>query len=431
MLNRLRSLALAAALLGAGSGVNAQTTAPAAPSVKYTLASPAFQPLAGARVYHGTRNGYSFQMEVPANWNGELVMWAHGYQGTGTTLRVSPPPGREALVAGGFAWAASSFSANGWAVRAGSDDTLDLTRHFAATVGAPKRTYLVGASMGGNVVTDSLEAYPDAYQGALSLCGVMTGTELFDYFLSYNLAAQYFLGKQWNLNVQQDPTPFLREIAGLNAILGQPGNYTLRGKQFDSVIKNLSGGERPFRIEGLNAVFAAGVTYYYMPLGTPLSGIINLAPGRQVATNANTVYQVDPDLGLASESVNAGVRRVQPNTAVRNAGRTAGYSVPTGNIRVPHLSLHTTGDAFVPIGLQVSYRRKVDAAGKGDLLVQRAIRAPGHCDFTQEEVLQGFNDLVRWVREGVKPRGEDFTKSLADAGREWTRPLRPGDPGNK
>ena len=32
-----------------------------------------------------------YQVEVPKNWNGMLVMYAHGYAGTGDKLSVSPP----------------------------------------------------------------------------------------------------------------------------------------------------------------------------------------------------------------------------------------------------------------------------------------------------------------------------------------------------
>jgi pimeloyl-ACP methyl ester carboxylesterase len=429
----LPALALFGTLVVAACGAGAQPAPQAqpAPILNFTIQDPAFTPVLGARAIYGTRNGYGYQIEVPAKWNGELVMWAHGFAGVGRSLRVQPLPGREEVIRAGYAWAASSYSANGWAVRQGSDETLDLARFFGTTVGKPTRTYIVGGSMGGNVITDSLETYPDAYDGALALCGVMTGTELFDYFLAYNLAAQHLIGKKWDLNALFDPMPFLKQLAEVNALFGTPGNYTPLGRQFDSIAKNLSGGERPFRVQGMQQTAAAGVTFFAFPLGTPIKGIVNLAPGKRVATNVNTRYDIDPGLGRDDESLNASIIRLAADPAARNAGRGAGYAVPTGKIQVPVLSMHTTGDAFVPIVLQVSYRKIVDAAGRGDLLVQRAVRRPGHCDFSQAEVMEGFNDLVSWVKEGVKPRGEDFLKPLTDAGREWTKPIRADDPGGK
>ena len=101
----------------------------------------------------------------------------------------------------------------------------------------------------------------------------------------------------------------------------------------------------------------------------------------------------------------------------------------TGNISDPLLTLHTTGDLFVPISMEQDYKKVVASAGKSDLLVQRAIRAGGHCKFSEQEMTSAFEDLVGWVRDGKKPKGEDLSGDLTNAGREFTNPLRPGDPG--
>lgn len=441
MLERLKPLVLTLALLGCAPGPAQPPTAagpapvarqPAAPALP--IADPKFDALPGATARFGTRNGYAYRIEVPERWNGTLVMWAHGFRGTGGTLRVDDIPARQYLIERGFAWAASSYSANGWAVREGSDDTLDLARFFAGEVGKPERTLLFGASMGGNVVTDSLEAYPEAYQGALAICGALTGTELFDYFLSYGLLGEYFTGERW-LPTRLDESSFYGQVVEKVILprLGRPGNYTVAGRQWDSAVKQLSGGERPFRIDGMLRPFGPswlGLDFYTAWFGAERGGIINLAPGRQVTTNLGVRYQLDPGLPVSEARLNDEVRRIAADPA-RNAGRAAGYAVPTGDIRVPVLTLHTTGDAFVPMNMEVSYRRKVNAAGRGDLLVQRAVRAAGHCEFTGAEIERALDDLVAWVADGRKPRGEDMLGSLADAGREWTMPLRPGDPGRK
>ena len=59
------------------------------------------------------------------------------------------------------------------------------------------------------------------------------------------------------------------------------------------------------------------------------------------------------------------------------------------------------------------------------------IRSAGHCKFTDQELTTAFHDLVSWVRDGKKPKGDDLTASLADAGKQFTDPLRTGDPGTK
>ena len=98
---------------------------------------------------------------------------------------------------------------------------------------------------------------------------------------------------------------------------------------------------------------------------------------------------------------------------------------------MPLLTIHGTGDAFVPIENEQVYRRLVDAQGKGDLLVQRAVRRFVHCDFSIQERTRAWNDLVAWVKDGMKPEGEDLMGSLENAGIKWTEPLRPDDPGHE
>ena len=39
----------------------------------------------------GVHGGAGYRIEVPDNWNGELVVYAHGFRGTGLELTVSNP----------------------------------------------------------------------------------------------------------------------------------------------------------------------------------------------------------------------------------------------------------------------------------------------------------------------------------------------------
>ncbi|HCE40788.1 MAG TPA: alpha/beta hydrolase, partial [Alcanivorax sp.] len=78
----------------------------------------------GASRWSGVRpSGAGYRIEVPVNWNGMLVMYAHGYRGEGQTLTVSNPSIRQWLLDNGYAWAASSYSTNYYDVRAGVEDT--------------------------------------------------------------------------------------------------------------------------------------------------------------------------------------------------------------------------------------------------------------------------------------------------------------------
>ena len=96
----------------------------------------------------------------------------------------------------------------------------------------------------------------------------------------------------------------------------------------------------------------------------------------------------------------------------------------SGDIGIPVLTLHNLGDLFVPVLNEVEYVQRVEANGKRDLLVQRAIRGVNHCDFTEAEFSTAFLDLVAWLEFGVKPAGDDFLDPAAvadpDFGCEFT-----------
>ena len=83
----------------------------------------------------------------------------------------------------------------------------------------------------------------------------------------------------------------------------------------------------------------------------------------------------------------------------------------------------------MPFSHEQRYRRRTRVAGTEHLLVQRAIRRPGHCDFNAEERMQAFDDLVLWMEKGLKPDGDDVLASdLSTIGLRWTTPLQVDDP---
>jgi hypothetical protein len=100
-----------------------------------------------------------------------------------------------------------------------------------------------------------------------------------------------------------------------------------------------------------------------------------------------------------------------------------------GRFERPVLTLHGSGDLYVPISLEQSLRRAVDAAKSSSSLVQRIVRSPGHCNFSAEEQADAFDALVAWARTGKRPEGDDVLGDLTDAGRKFTNPVRAGDPG--
>ena len=389
-----------------------------------TAKAPDFEPLLGAKADFGKLGASVYRIEVPANWNGELVMWAHGYRGPGSEVSTESPPSalRRAIISNGYAWAASSYDENGYTPGIGADSTLALKAFFESKYGEATRTYIAGASMGGNVVALSLEHFPDEYDGGLAVCGAVAGQEVIDYLFSWNLLAEYITGVAIPTGAGST-SRVASVLSQFNNLLGPPQSPTERGEQFQSAIRMLTGGARPFFEEGFREQYS--VNFAFLLLEAELRSLSSRA-----ATNEGVTYSIEPGLGVTPDQLNSGVRRLKADPSARNADSHPDAVPTSGRLSDPMLTLHNTGDLFVPISQEQSYQAKVSAAGKGDLLVQRAIRAAGHCKFSESEMQTAFNDLVSWVRDGQKPAGEDLTGDLSDAGREFTNPLRPNDPGS-
>jgi hypothetical protein len=384
---------------------------------------PFFDPLGGASAESGFYAGGAYRIEVPSAWNGGLVLFAHGYRGEGPEIFVSDSPIRVHLIANGYAWAASSYRGNSYRPDWGGDDTLALRDLFVQKYGAPRWTILHGQSMGGHILVASLEQHPEVYQAALAECGVMTGIGEFDYLAAYTAAADYLSGV--GLLSAPDAATFGKLIEDeWLPTMGRPGAYTERGKQFDSVIKYLTGGDLAFREQGLAQFYTRDLSRFGEPAAAPPS-----APARRALSTRKVTLQIDPGLGVSAAELNAGVRRFDPAPGARSPEVDPVFADFTGKISVPVLSIHDTGDAFVPFKFEQDYRQKTLTAGTAGMLVQRAIRRPGHCNFSADERNQAFDDLVAWLEGGVQPRGEDvLTADTAHLGVEWTTPMEPNDP---
>jgi hypothetical protein len=83
----------------------------------------------------------------------------------------------------------------------------------------------------------------------------------------------------------------------------------------------------------------------------------------------------------------------------------------------------------VPVEQARILQRRVDAAARRRLLVQRVIRDPGHCGFTSTEWEASLEALIRWVEHAVRPRGNDvLVRRLGDLHRRFELNPRPGTP---
>ena len=129
--------------------LSACASTPPVESPAPVAAAPAPTPaIAQPSEHTGTIAGAPWRLDVPENWNGELVVYMHGYKPVEDPIpEVMPRNGYEGwLLERGFAIAQSDYSARGWAVAEALQDTEALRKHVVGLLGQPKRTWAMGHS---------------------------------------------------------------------------------------------------------------------------------------------------------------------------------------------------------------------------------------------------------------------------------------------
>ena len=393
----------------------------------------------GVDTVSGEIAGAAYVGQKPDDWNGRLVVWAHGYRGEGPDLTVDPPPLFAELVDDGTAWIASSYRRNSYDPGTGVIDTKNATNRAIELWGQPEHTYVAGVSMGGHVIGAAIEQFPNLYDGALPACGVMGDVELFDYFLDYNLGAAAIA----DVDVAYPDADWLgpdNEVGAIKTALSDFGPsatwaYGLNddGLAFKDFVELGSGGVRGDvdpRPEVDFSIFDAAWQYWHAPIAPFSFGdfFFELGEGDGTIAFRNGIVGQNSDTSYAAEYPGFGelddeILRVEGSKRVRNAQGQKPAPIIDGTPQIPVLTMHTIGDLFVPIEMQQIYAEEVAANGLSDNLVQRSIRDVGHCTFSDSEWREAYIDLFGWVEDGDKPAGETLTDgALANPflGLAWT-----------
>jgi hypothetical protein len=361
-------------------------------------------------------HGAFFLIAVPAGYNGQLVLWNHGYS-------LSPPvalgaadlgPGA-ALLQLGFAAAASSYrpdaiGLSGWVVKDGAEDTELLRQRFVELVGKPERTFVIGASEGGLITAEVAERFGRDehgklnYDGAMPLCGPLAGGRRnwwggFDLRVVYqfycrNLPLPNELQYPLYFGLAPNNTLSLTDVVTrINACTGvlqpAPTRTALQAGNLANIL-NVTNVPEGFLITDMSfATFALQELVLVRTNG--LSPVTNLGVHYHGSTD---------DLAL-----NAGVFRAGENDAAEDFLESA-YD-PNGRIPMPTLTTHTIGDGLVIVENENAYRDTVEDAHRKHDLQQNYVNANGHCQFTNSEVLASFQALVAWVETHERPSREE------------------------
>ena len=343
-----------------------------------------------------TGPGSLYRLIRPPNWNGTLLVYAHGFVLPDQPVSL-PPDGdliASIVVPQGVAVAISSYSENGWAVKDGAQRTFQLLGLFTSKFGAPNRVYIAGASMGGLIAVKLVETYPDRFVGALPACGLVGGMQrqadywghvrgLFDFFYPGVLPGTVAAVPP-GIDVSQAIV-----APATAAMMADPSGALAIASIAQTPVPFANGVEL---IQSIATALAGHATSY--------PDLLEFTHGHAFFDNIETVYTGSlPPAVLGG--LNAGVGRFAADPSALNY--LDHYYEPTGDIQVPTLTLRTSRDPVLPGFNQLAFGATVAAAGQSDLLVQRTVDRYGHCNFLPGELAQAFSDLVLWAEHGIKP----------------------------
>ena len=325
-----------------------------------------------------------YRIDIPERWNGDLVLFAHGYEPVGVP-RETPTSANElarSFLDRGYAFAGSSYRTQGWAVADAVADTEALRQHFIASYGAPKRTFLLSISMGGQIVLASMEQQPEAYSGALSLCGVnappadVMRDGVLGPLVAFDLLFPAVLGLPAGGLADPAAAPMVDGNAIEAALAANEPTATLLSTQFDIPRHELAG--------------ALWLRYLVLrELATRAGGF--------PVDNRGMVYS-----GFGDDAAfNAGVRRYTGDPAAMDyLARTVQLS---GQVRAPVLFLLNNNDPTVPERFGERYLGIAADAGASAYVALLAPVGEGHCAFLPHDITAAFDKLVAWVESGVRP----------------------------
>lgn len=403
-----RSLAL---LLGLAIAGCAEHT-PTAPSTQASTAMAVPQALRAnltsnssvwARQITGTSNsGAFYAFFVPTNWKGDVVYYAHGIVPAGMPVQLPTGDGfpdlRDVLGQLGYAVAYSSFSENGWAVKDGVESTHQLRELFTKSVGKPRRSYLMGTSMGGLVAQDLADKFGEQYDGTLAMCAPLGGAvDEVNYIANVRVLFDA-------LYPGVVPGDVLHVPAGIDMntqVLGPAQMAVMTDPTGLGIIARIR--QTPLAgVDGTELFTSLAYALTYDVLG--IDDFLGRTHGHSMFDNSHTLYVAAapgllPDPVLAA--VNAAVGRF---TAAPDAiNYLEKYYVPNGNLNQRRLTLHTTRDPLVPFFHETEFAQRVAQRHDSERLMQRSVERFGHCAFTTAEMVDGFQALAAWVDTGRKP----------------------------
>jgi pimeloyl-ACP methyl ester carboxylesterase len=328
-----------------------------------------------------------FRVCFPSTWNGDLVLYAHGYVAPQDPLALPSDtlmglPISETITGLGYAFGTTSYRANGLVAPDGDDDLLELSDTVVHRYRPdPARTLIAGFSEGGLVATLAIERHPDRFAGALTGCGPVGDFRAqLDYFDDFRVVFDYFFPGLLPGTALDIPD----SVRSLWETVYVPAIVLAFALHPDSARQLLAVTGAPAADSDLRSMAETAIAILaYNVFGTADA---QERLGGQPYDNSAKVYSGSAD----DAALNAGVQRF---TADQAALAELQRFETTGQLQHPIVNLHTTGDPIVPFGQAGLYAAKVQSAGAGSEFSEIDVDRFGHCTFQPAELLDAFGRL--------------------------------------
>lgn len=389
-----------------------------------TTAAQAHQP---PQSLSGSIGAAAYEIDVPVDWNGTLFLYSHGYVAPGGTNAAQAAPNGAArawLLGHRYAIAGSSYSSTGWALEDAFKDQIALLDFFTAHAGKPKRVVAWGGSLGGIITAGLVQLYPNRFAAAMPLCGVLSGgiatwnaeldsayafktlfapqstlqlTHIADGDANLQLAEQIFSAAAATPQGQA-------RLALVAALIDLPGWFDPR--QPEPVASDYA-GRAAAQIAWESRVDFSFAFRYRTDLERRAGGNPSWNEGVDYARLLAASPDRDEVSALYAQSglnLQSDLRALTAGAAIKADPAAAAYLERyitfDGNLSVPTLSMHTTGDGLVIPPNENAYAEVVGAAGNQNNLRQLFVHRAGHCTFTAGETIAALQVLLKRLNTG-------------------------------
>ena len=372
-------------------------------------------------------DGATWVADVPARWNGTLVLYSHGF-GALQAIDAPDPTTQRALLDRGYALVGSSYDPDGslWALNSATRDQFASLAAITRLIGRPRITLALGSSMGGLVSGQEAQIAGRRLDGAVSICGLMAGgIDLNNYQLDGEYALNQLLRPDAPAKLVRYASPDEGNTAAQQLVASATeARRTATGRArvaLATALLNMptwsASQPRPPAPGDAEGIAAAQYEWLVgtLPFIVPARYWIELAAGGNASWNAGVNYRrllarspyratVRELYRSAGLNLDADLRNLTRHAAVRaDAGAVrslARSSTLSGHLDVPQLTMHTLYDQLAPVEVENRYAAQVRHAGDAALLRQAYVARRGHCAFATSEIIAALRAVEHRVRAG-------------------------------